>query len=66
MTTLNVNNRRCVCVSERDRDRDTDRVTERDRQTDRQTDRQKERQTELKRCAGTAPTQGKDCALKGM
>jgi hypothetical protein len=64
MTTLNVKNRRCVCVSERDRD--TDRETERDRQTERQTDRQTETQTELKRCAGTAPTQGKDCALKGM
>ena len=52
----------CVSERDRDRDRDTDRETERDRQTDRQT----ERQSELKRCAGTAPTQGKDCALKGM
>ena len=43
MTTLNVKNRRCVCVSERDRD--TDRETERDRQTERQTDRQKHRQS---------------------
>ena len=66
MTTFNVKNRVCVCVCVCVCEGDTDRVTERDRQTDRQTDRQKERQTELKRCAGTAPTQGKDCALKGM
>ena len=46
MTTLNVKNKRCVCVSERDRDRDTDRETERDRQTEiRQTDRQKDSQS---------------------
>ena len=40
MRTLNVKNRRCVCVSERDRD--TDRETERDRQTERKTDRVEE------------------------